>query len=150
MEFYSGWFWGVVMSLVMTGSFIVMDQNKARFKKKKKALEMRKSVNSGSRCNMVITSDDITNSAAWVWNCGEESKPRGMTRWFWEWNSRMDVLFVLSVKMLSFKRSFRFTKKLMGWYKHFSYIPRPHSFLVISLSKNPTWVVHLLQLMNLC
>lgn len=64
MEFYSGWFWGVVMSLVMTGSFIVMDQNKARFKKKKKALEMRKSVNSGSRCNMVITSDDITNSAA--------------------------------------------------------------------------------------
>ena len=38
------------MSLVMTRSFIVMDQNEVRLKKK--TLEMRKSVNSGSRCNM--------------------------------------------------------------------------------------------------
>ena len=149
MEFYSGWFWGVVISLVMTGSFVVMDQNEARFKKKKH-WRWESQWTQGQDVTWIITSDDITNGAAWVWNCGEESKPRGMTRWFWEWNNRMDVLFVLSVKMLSFKRSFRFTKKLMGWYKHFSYIPRPHSFLVISLSKNPTWVVHLLQLMNLC
>lgn len=34
MEFYSGWFLGVVMSLVMTRSFIVMDQNEVRLKKK--------------------------------------------------------------------------------------------------------------------